>query len=248
MEIRVVKVGEMCPLGWRLVDHASIPAATGVALALIFSSPLVACSQELPTAAVVTISESAIEFPAIVTAAGFEEESDMTGYHFIVWHDGRAASRSLFQTEVTDVQVLDALEALGAEPGNALYIDTWDERYEAESTAPDRLIEGPPVDLYVIVSGQSEPLTLEDILLDPGQRGFDMRFGGHRANIAEWHSGCVVCLYSCPGSKIGNASYTVRDFVDGATRFGARPGVLPEDGTQVTIRVELADGREEEAR
>ena len=241
-------VGRICPPRWRFVVHASIPVAAGIVVALMLSSPLSACSQDPPTASVVTISASSIEFPAVVTAAGFEEESDMAGYHFIVWHDGRAASRSLFRAEVSDVQVLDAIEALGAVPGNALSIDTWDERYEPNSTAPDKLIEGPPVDLYVIIPGQSEPLSLEDILFDPGQRGFDMRFGGHRTNIGQWHSGCVVCLYSCPGSKIGNASYTVRDFVDGATRFGARPGVLPEDGTQVTIRVELADGREEEAQ
>jgi len=240
--------GRICPFRWRFVAGASIPVVAGVWVALVLSSPLAACSQDLPSATVVTTSESSIEFPAVVTAAGFDEESDMAGYHFIVWHDGRAASQSLFRAEVSDVQVLDALEALGAVPGNALSIDTWDERYEPDSTAPDKLIEGPPVDLYVIVPGRSEPLTLEDILLDPGQRGFDMRFGGHRANIGQWHSGCVVCLYSCPGSKIGNASYTVRQFVDGATRFRLRPGVLPEDGTEVTIRVELAGERAEANR
>ncbi len=238
-------LGRICPPRWRLVARAGIPITAGVMVALVLSGPLTACSQDLPTASVVTISESSIEFPAVVTAAGFEEESDMAGYHFIVWHDGRAASRSLFRAEVSDVQVLDALEALGAKPGNSLSLDTWDERYEPDSTAPDKLIEGPPIDLYVIIPGRSEPLTLGDILLDPGQRGFDMRFGGHRANIGQWHSGCVVCLYSCPGSKIGNASYTVREFVDGATRFRVRPGVLPEDGTEVTIRVELAGGRAE---
>jgi hypothetical protein len=193
---------------------------------------------------VVEVSESTIEFPAVVTASGFNEESDMAGYHFIVWHDGRAASRSLFRAEVSDVEVLDALEALGAVPGNALSIDTWDERFQADSTAPDKVIEGPPVELYVLVPGNSEPLTIEDILLDPGERGFDMRFGGHRSNIAQWHSGCVVCLYSCPGSKIGNASYTVRDFVEEATRFRVRPGVLPEDGTPVTIRVQIESGQD----
>lgn len=62
-----------------------------------------------------------------------------------------------------------------------------------------------------------------------------MKFGGHQANIPEWKSGCVVCLYSCPGSKVGNARYTVRDFVDEATRFTVLPGALPEDGTEVTI-------------
>ena len=240
-----MKEGKDCSLRWHLAARVRIPVAAVVLGAFALPCLLAGCSQDPPTASVVTTSESSIEFPAIVTAAGFDEESDMAGYHFIVWHDGRAAARSLFRAEVSDVQVLNAIEALGAVPGNALSIDTWDDRYEPGSTAPDKHVEGPPVNLYVIVPGQSEPLGLEEILVDPGRRGFDMRFGGHRANIDQWHSGCVVCLYSCPGSKIGNASYTVREFVDGATRFRVRPGVLPEDGTEVTIRVELAgDGTE----
>lgn len=68
-----------------------------------------------------------------------------------------------------------------------------------------------------------------------------MRFGGHRENIPRWKSGCVVCLYSCLGSKVGNARYTVRDFVKGTTDFRVRPGVLPEDGTEVTIIFRLVD-------
>ena len=83
--------------------------------------------------------------------------------------------------------------------------------------------------------GRKEALRLDQILEDPGGRGFDMRFGGHRANIPKWKSGCVVCLYSCPGSKIGNARYTVRDYEKETTRFRVRPGVLPEDGTRVTV-------------
>ena len=159
----------------------------------------------------------------------------MPGYHLIVWEDGRASHAALFRAQVTDVQVLDALEKLGAKPGNALPMETWDERKNPESKAPDKIIEGPPVEILVKVPGRKVLLTLGEILEDPGKRGFDMRFGGHRANIPKWKSGCVVCLYSCPGSKIGNARYTVRDYEKEATRFRVKPGVLPKDGTRVTI-------------
>ena len=142
---------------------------------------------------------------------------------------------SLFRAEVTDVEVLDALERLGAKPGNALGIESWDDRKDPESKAPDQVIQGPPVEILVRVPGRKEPLRLDQILEDPGGRGFDMRFGGHRANIPKWKFGCVVCLYSCPGSKIGNARYTVRDYEKETTRFRVRPGVLPEDGTRVTV-------------
>lgn len=183
---------------------------------------------------------SAVSFPATVHAEGFGGAGDPVGYHLVVWSDGRAADGALFRAGVSDVQVLDALEALGAEPGNALGIDSWDERRSSGSAAPDRIIAGPPVEVLVRLADGRE-LGLDEILEDPGGRGFAMRFGGHRDNIEEWHSGCVVCLYSCPGSKVGNARYTVRDFVEGATRFRPRAGVLPPDGSEVRIVLRLEE-------
>ncbi|HTG32928.1 MAG TPA: YdjY domain-containing protein [Thermoanaerobaculia bacterium] len=180
-----------------------------------------------------------VEFPATVSRKAFEREMlgmGMPGYHLIVWKDGKAAMAALFQAEVTDVQVLDALERLGARPGDALGMATWDERKDRASKAPDQVIAGPPVEVLIRVPGRPEPLTLDQILEDPGGRGFDMRFGGHRANIPKWKSGCVVCLYSCPGSKVGNARYTVRDWVKGTTRFRVKKGApLPADGETVGI-------------
>lgn len=201
---------------------------------------LASCGHSSSQDAAVRVLEDGIEFSAVVSQKGFEANRHMLGYHFVVWEGGRSANHSLFRTAVTDVQVIDALESLGATPGNALRTDTWDERENAESAAPDRIIEGPRVEISVRVPGRDEPLSMDEILEDPGGKGFDMRFGGHRANIPEWRSGCVVCLYSCPGSKVGNASYTVRDYVKGMTHFRLRPGVLPEDGTEVTIVFRLA--------
>lgn len=201
---------------------------------------LAACSVPAPAEQVWTI-DGGIEFGATVHAADFTD-GDMAGYHLIVWREGRAADQALLQADVTDLQVIDALEALGAEPGDALRIDSWDDRHDESAEAPDRVIEGPRVRLEVVVPGREAPLTLDEILEDPAGRGFDLRFGGHRANIPEWHSGCVVCLYSCPGSKVGNATYTVRDFVLGTTHFAPRPGVLPPDGTPVTVRILLEQG------
>jgi hypothetical protein len=186
------------------------------------------------------LADDTLAFSATVTASRFERRVlGMPGYHLIVWGGGRAAPATLFQSSVSDVQVLEALEALGARPGNALGMESWDRRKDPGSPAPAKVIQGPAVDVLVRVPGRREPLTLDQILLDPGGRGVEMRFGGHRANIPEWHSGCIACLYSCPGSKIGNARYTVRDYVQEATRFRVRPGVLPADGSEVTILLRL---------
>ena len=126
---------------------------------------------------------------------------------------------------------------------------TWDERDDPRSPAPERVIVGPPVEGARESAGQEETLGLAEALEDPGRRGFAMRFGGHRANVPEWHSGCVVCLYSGPGSKVGNAAYTVRDWVQGTTRFHVRRGALPADGKPVTIVLRLLpEGRKASRR
>lgn len=180
-----------------------------------------------------------IEFPATVSRQAFGREllgMGMPGYHLIVWQDGGAAVAALFRAAVSDTQVLDAMERLGAKPGDALGMAAWEERRDASSKAPDQVIAGPPVEVLVRVPGRPALVPLDQILEDPGRRGFDMRFGGHRANIPRWKSGCIVCLYSCPGSKVGNARYTVRDWVKGTTRFRVRKDApLPEDGGRVGI-------------
>lgn len=225
-------------LGWA--------AAALAAAALLF----VAARRERaaqPPAQVTRLSPTEIEFPATVAAASFNRRFPMPGYHAIVWRGGRAAHAALFRADVTDVQVLDALEALGAKPGDALGMATWDERRDPRSPAPDQVIAGPPVEVSVRLPGKARPVPLGDLLEDRGatrgRRSVELRFGGHRANIPRWHSGCIVCLYSCPGSKLGNARYSVRDYTKDETRFRARTDLLPPDGTQVGIVVRLLPSR-----
>lgn len=179
-----------------------------------------------------------VELPAVVQRAKFERELlglGMPGYHLLVWDDGGAAGAALFRSRVSDRAVLAALKGFGLTPGNALGMETWDDRKDPKSPASDKRIEGPGIEVLVRLPGRAKPLGLGDILTDPAGRGFDMRFGGHEGNIHVWHSGCVICLYSCPGSKIGNRAYTVRDYTKKTTAFRVRDGVLPPDGTEVVI-------------
>jgi hypothetical protein len=163
----------------------------------------------------------------------------MAGYHLIVWRDGGSADAALFRAAASDVEVLDALESLGAVPGDALDLATWDERDDPSSWKPEQVIQGPPVEVLVRAEAGGPWLRLDQIVDDPMHHGFDLRFGGHRSNIPAWKSGCVVCLYSCPGGKVGNARYTVRDWTKQTTRFTVKKGVLPSDGERVTIRIRL---------
>ena len=159
----------------------------------------------------------------------------MEGYHFLVWEKGGAANAALLTTTVDDRTLYAALDSLGAVAGNALGMDAWEGRYDANNAAPDQLIEGSPLWLGISWKEQPQPLGLDRLLHDPGGKGFEFRFGGHLANVPVWKSGCGVCLYSCPGSKVGNAAYTVRNFVGAATRFRIRENVFPAAGTTVEV-------------
>ena len=187
-------------------------------------------------------AQRTVDFGATVQAGSWDE-GEMAGYHLLVWKGGDSAHASLFQASVSDVEVLDALESLGAVPGNALDLATWDERDDPSSWKPDQMVQGPPVEVLVRTKREGDWLRLDQVVHDPMGVGFDLRLGGHRANIPAWKSGCVICLYSCPGGKIGNARYTVRDFTKGTTRFAVKPDVLPDDGERVTIRIRLLAGR-----
>jgi len=228
---------------------AALVAALVVAALFLGETRTMTFSQ--PPGQVTRLSPTEIEFTATVTAASFDRRFPMPGYHAVVWRGGGAAHAALFRADVTDVQVLDALEALGAKPGDALGMATWDDRKDAASKAPDQVIAGPPVEVLVRLPGRPQPVPLADLLEDRGAASgaakrtasVELRFGGHRANIPRWHSGCIVCLYSCPGSKLGNARYTVRDYVKDETRFRARTDLLPPDGTKVAIVVRLLAAR-----
>ena len=218
--------------------RALILSLVGASLALAIGLGIVTRDRVIDplTADVELLGSEGIRFPAIVNAGGFHN-GDMPGYHAIVWRGGRASDDALFQAQVTDVQVLDALESLGFSPSNDLTMDSWDERHDESHPAPDRLLEGPRVSVHVEIDSDAEPLA--SFLLDEMERPLDIRFGGHRALIPEWRSGCVLCLYSCPGSKVGNRSYSVRDYVDQTTQFRANLDRLPDDGTQVWIQIKI---------
>ena len=164
----------------------------------------------------------------------------MPGYHLLVWEKGHAATHALFVTAASDSTLHDALVQIGAIPGNALGIDTWNERKNPDHPAPDKRISGSPIDLFVQWADR-DPVPLIDLIHDPGGKGMDFRFGGHRANQAAWHSGCGVCLYSCPGSKVGNAAYTVRDYTQKTTQFRIRKDQFPARGTSVTLIFRLRE-------
>ena len=181
-----------------------------------------------------------VEFAAVVNAKAFDSGWMMPGYHAIVWTGGRMAHAALLEADVSDGEILDALKRLEAQPGDNLPMEVWEERKNPKDPAADTVIAGPAVEVLLRLPARRDLVPLASVLEDSGGRGLDMRFGGNAANIPKWKSGCIVCLYSCPGSKIGNARYTVRDYTKDTTRFRAKPGALPPDGTRIGVVLRLS--------
>lgn len=164
-----------------------------------------------------------------------DPEGYMPNYHLIVYRGGTVWHEALFVSYVDDLTVHDALVSLGAVAGNNLTVDTWEERHNPNSIAPDQHIKGTPIEILVCWPGMERPIAIEKIFNDPGGKGLSFRFGGNKAIIPVWQSGCIACLYSCPGSKVGNEAYTVRDYVRNATKFTLKRNIAAKKITPAML-------------
>ena len=222
------------------------PRRIRVVRALVCAAALlgwIACRESGAAAGTVVVRPGEVEFSGTVQGRSFDTGVVMPGYHAVVWSGGRAAQAALIEADVSDRSVIEALKRAGARPGAGLPMDSWERRKDPKSPAPDLVVEGPAVEVLLRIPGRAELLPLSAVLNDPGGKGFEMRFAGNEANIPVWKSGCIVCLYSCPGSKVGNARYTERDYAKGSTAFSLRPGVLPPAGTKLRVVLRVSPSR-----
>jgi hypothetical protein len=162
------------------------------------------------------------------------------GHHLITWKGGKAGRKALLETPIPDRFVLDALERLGAKPGNNLRTEAWSKRADPRHPAPDVRAKGTRLTLTLVLpKGKRRPVS--DLLVDVDKKGLTWRLAGNRALIPVWRSGCVVCLQSCPGSKISNARATIRDLHKGRARF--RPSKWAKslgEGAALTVEIGFA--------
>ena len=166
--------------------------------------------------------------------------SHVKNWHAVVWEGGEVKKTDiLFVSYADDLSVHEALSALGAVPGNNLSADTWERRGQRHHPEPNKRVEGTPVKVFISWEGASRTYSLPELVKDPGGKGITLKFGGQKDLIPVWKSGCIVCLYSCPGGKVSNAAYTANDYLFKATRFTAREDILPPDGTEVIITLSL---------
>ncbi len=160
-------------------------------------------------------------------------------YHAVVNREGSAAGKALFVTDADDGELARILREMGARDGGGVPMAAWDLRWIPLVSAPGSRVSGTRVEVRVHWDGADRAYGLDELLEDPGGEGIEMRFGGNEEHDHEWNSGCILCLFSCPGGVVSNAAYSIRDHQRSRTTFEVGPH-LPPDGTEVTISLKLA--------
>lgn len=159
------------------------------------------------------------------------------GHHALTWAGGSQSGKAFLRSHVPDREVAAALAGLGIADGGGIPAEAWEALGDADDPRPDLRAGGAPLAVDVRWEGSGGWRALQDLLRDGGRpAALDLRFADNRQWIERYGSGCVVCLASCPGSKIANAGYSMRQNEAGAMAFTPIDG-LPADGTVVEVRI-----------
>lgn len=182
-----------------------------------------------------------VRIAATVHPLAMNRPFGVKGHHVVVWKGGNASFWALFVADASDHDVRVALDSLGARRGENLSPDAWNERKNAANKEPDKRVEGSPIDVLVTWKGLPRPIPLTDLLTEKGSRvpRLDFRYGGNERYQKDFKSGCIVCLYSCPGGAVGNHEHPLRDYVRDGVVYTSIPQRLPKDGTDVTIILKM---------
>lgn len=178
-----------------------------------------------------------VRFTATVQPDAMSRPFGVQGHHAIVWKGGRSRFWALFVADASDHDVRVALDALGARRGENLTPDSWNARADPDNQEPDKRVEGTAIDVFVEWPGSGGRVTLSQILAEKGHATplLDFRYGGNERFQKDFRSGCIVCLYSCPGGAIGNHTHPIRDYVRDGVVYSSISSKLPPEGTRVTI-------------
>ena len=178
-----------------------------------------------------------VRFTATVQPRAMDRPFGVKGHHAIVWRGGKSKTWALFVSDASDRDVRRALDFLGARRGENLTPDAWNAREDAANPAADVRVEGTPIDVFVEWRGSRGRIPLAHLLREEGRTSplIDFRYGGNERFQKDFGSGCIVCLYSCPGGAIGNHAHPIRDYVRDGVIYASVPERLPPAGTKVTI-------------
>lgn len=207
-----------------------------IAFAPALLSSLLATGSGAPPPPPAEIREIRIEAISQVDAFRSSTAPDER-YHALVWSGGGAAGKALLVTDVSDREVASALRSMGASDGGGVPLRAWSWRSIPFVPQPEARVSGTRVRVLIHWEGMEAPRPLTDFLVDSGGTGAEFRFGGNEEHDAHWDSGCILCLYSCPGGVLSNALLSIRDHQNDPGRFDVDS--FPGDGTPVTVILQI---------
>jgi hypothetical protein len=178
-----------------------------------------------------------VRISATVQPKAMSRPFGVKGHHAIVWRGGRARTWALFVSDVSDHDVRAALDSLGAHRGENLTEDCWNARKDPNNPEPDKRVEGTPIDVFVEWPGSRGRVALSELIEEKNRPTplLDFRYGGNERFQKDFKSGCIVCLYSCPGGAVGNHAHPMRDTVRNGVVYSSIRERLPKSGTSVTL-------------
>ncbi len=192
-------------------------------------------------APVVDRAHREVRFTATVQPDAMDRLFGVKGHHAIVWKGGRSQRWALFAADTSDHDIRRALDSLGARRGENLTPAAWNERDDPKNAEPDKRVEGSSIEVFVEWRGSNGRIPLARLVSEKNHAPprLDFRYGGNEAWQKEFLSGCIVCLYSCPGGAIGNHAHPLRDYVRDGVVYASVPDRLPPAGTKVTITLRV---------
>jgi hypothetical protein len=207
-----------------------------VILALLMAQPAAQ-----PSGLVIDRAHREVRFTATVQPGAMDRPFGVKGHHAIVWKGGKSHRWALFVSDASDRDVRLALDSLGAKRGENLTPDSWHAREDRANREPDKRVEGSRIGVYVEWKSRRTPLSRVIAEKRRVAPQLDFRYGGHERFQKEFQSGCIVCLYSCPGGAIGNHAHPIRDYVRDGVVYASVPERLPPAGSRVTIVLKVED-------
>lgn len=195
------------------------------------------------TAPVVDRAAREVRFTATVQPDAMDRMFGVKGHHAIVWKGGKSQRWALFAADASDRDVRRALDAIGARRGENLTPAAWNERDDARNPEPDKRVDGSRIAVFVEWRGSGGRVPLGRLISEKhhDHPQLDFRYGGNESWQKDFESGCIVCLYSCPGGAIGNRAHPIRDYVRDGVVYASVPERLPPAGTKVTIVLKLEE-------
>ncbi|MEO0156725.1 MAG: YdjY domain-containing protein [candidate division WOR-3 bacterium] len=150
-------------------------------------------------------------------------------HNCIVYQNGIKAPKALFQAYCNHADFFDALIDIGANPG----VDMGD---NPDSSA---VPTGSKLEVTFRWVGAPKTYTLNELVTDSLNRGFEIRMHNGRQRAIDTNMGCIMCYNACNISITSNTTYNWGEKNQWIYTYRANANLLPADSTLVIVTFKL---------